>query len=291
MGKITEGFVKSSARIKRVAIARERDSQRNLAVVEKNLTQALKEIEEMKDALRAKEEDNERVSTERDSFKNELEVEKENLAKKASENGRLKEEVNQTKKENGMLKENNEKMNTNIDLLRQKVQSGEATHAKEKVEFQRQMKKVKCELSSERSTNLGLSKALDIHSDVSLRRDKLNADVEETEEVARQAKRSRDNFENGPAKEIRRVDLAVGFLERGELECGEKLIDEIETKIAPERKKWLETKNDKRKRLRAENKQKKEEGEVADADGSLLMVEGGDEGGGAHRDQMELSIP
>ena len=283
MGKITEGFVKSSARIKKVTIARERESQRNLAVVEKNLTQALKEIEEMKNVLKAKEEDNERVSTERDTFKNELEVVQENLAKETSENGRLQEEVSQMKRENGGLKENIEKMNTDIELMRKKVQSGEDTHAKEKVEFQRQMREVECELSSERSTNLGLSKALGIHSDVSSRREKLNADVDETEEVARQAKRSRDDFEKGSAKEIRRVDVAVGFLERGELECGEKLINEIETSIAPDRKKWL---NDKRKRSRAEKKRKKEEGEVAD--GSLLMVEEGGEEGEAHRDQMEL---
>ena len=155
MGKIAEGFVKSSARVKKVAIARERDSQRNL-------TQALREIEEMKSALRAKEEENERVSTERDSFKNELGVEKENLAKKVSKNGRLKEEMDQTKKDNGIKKEIIDKMTINIDLLRKKVQIGEATHEKEKVEFQRQIEKVKCELSSQRSTNVGLSKALDI---------------------------------------------------------------------------------------------------------------------------------
>ena len=106
MGKVTEGFARSSARIKKVTIARERENQRNLAVVEKNLSQALKEIEEMKNVLKAKEEDNERVSTERDNFKNELEVVQENLAKETSENGKLQEEVSQMKRENGGLKEN-----------------------------------------------------------------------------------------------------------------------------------------------------------------------------------------
>ena len=92
MGKVTEGFARSSARIKKVVIARERESQRNLAVVEKNLSQALKEIEEMKNVLKTKEKDNERLSTGRETFKNELEVVQESLAKKTSENGRLQQE-------------------------------------------------------------------------------------------------------------------------------------------------------------------------------------------------------
>ena len=79
--------------------------------------------------------------------------------------------------------------------------------------------------------------------------------------------------------------MAVGFLERGELACGKKLINEIEASIAPDRKKW---KNDKRSRNRA-GKPRVRKGERESADGSLLMVEEGGEGGEAHKDQMELS--
>ena len=118
---------------------------------------------------------------------------------------------------------------------------------------------------------------------MSSRREKLNADVDETEEVARQAKRSRDDFEKGSAKEIRRVDVAVGFLERGELACGKKLINEIEASTAEDRKKW---RNEKRSRNRA-GRPRVRKGESAD--GSLLMVEEGGEGDETHGDQMELS--
>ena len=270
----------------------ERERSHKLVLTNESLNKSNEEEREKVNELQGEkdklEELNKNLMVEVETLKKtNMENEKRNeiLVRETAENGRLQEEVSQTKRENGGLKKNIEKMNTDIEMMRKKVQSGEDTHAKEKVEFQRQMREVECELSSERSTNLGLSKALEIHSDVSSRREKLNADVDETEEVARQAKRSRDDFEKGSAKEIRRVDVAVGFLERGELDCGKKLINEIEASIASDRKKW---KSDKRNRTRVgKSKVRKEEGEVAD--GSLLMVEDGGEGGEAHRDQMELS--
>ena len=123
-----------------------------------------------------------------------------------------------------------------------------------------------------------MSKALEIHSDVNSRREKLNADVDETEEVARKAKRFREEFEKNSAKEVRKVDEAVGLLIKGELDYGKRKISEVETSTAEEKRR---RKNERRIQQRAKAKRSRE-GLGEDGDGSVLLIEGGDERNEAH---------
>ena len=284
MGRVNQGDARSSERLKRLSIAREKENQRKLAAVEKSLSEALKENGEIKNALKRVEKDNVKLSSDKDALKNELGVVKEDLAKVTCENERLQQEVNKTKGENEKLKEYTNKINNENEAMRKKMQTDSENHAKEEFELKRQLKEVKGTLTSERSKNLHLGKALAIHTDVNSRREKHNAEVKDSEEIAREAKRSREAFEESSAVGTRKVNEAVGLLEKGRLADGKKLINEIEETLEEEKKRW---RKEKRERNRANKRER--EGDEEGANGSFLLVGGEGDGDGAHGSQLELS--
>ena len=284
MGRVNQGDARSSERLKRLSIAREKENQRKLAAVEKSLSEALKENGEIKNALKRVEKDNVKLSSDKDALKNELGVVKEDLAKVTCENERLQQEVNKTKGENEKLKEYTNKINNENEAMRKKMQTDSENHAKEEFELKRQLKEVKGTLTSERSKNLHLGKALAIHTDVNSRREKHNADVDETEEMAREAKRFREEFEKNSAKEVRKVDEAVGLLIKGELDYGKRKISEVETSTAAATAAVAEIRrkrNEKRKQKRAKA-QRSSEVLGEDGNGSALLAGEEDDEDEAH---------
>ena len=282
MTRVSEGFVKSNAKMRKVAKSRETKNRQTLAGVKKELSQALDKIKKMENTLRTKEEDIVQISTERDGLKTELESVKKNLTEKTSENERLHHEVNQTKEENRKLQQNIEEKTIDIENIQKKMENEKKSHTKEKAELEEEKGKVESELGFVRSTNLEMSKALAIHTEFNLRREQHNAEVDETEETAREAKRFRAEFEESSAKEVKKVAEAVGLLINGELDYEKRKISEVETSTAAaaaEEKR--RRRNEKRIQKRAKAKRSRE-GLGEDGDGSVLLIEGGDERNEAH---------
>ena len=282
MGRVSEGFVKSNARMRKVATSRESKNRKTLAGVKKELSQALDKIKKMENTLRTKEEEIVQISNERDGLKTELEGVKKNLTEKTSENERLHHEVNQTKEENRELQQNIEEKTIDIRNIQKKMEDEKKSHTKEKVELEEEKGKVESELGFVRSTNFEMSKALAIHTEFNLRREQHNAEVDETEETAREAKRFRAEFEESSAKEVKKVAEAVGLLINGELDYGKRKISEVETSTAAaaaEEKR--RRRNEKRNQKRAKAKRSRE-GLGEDGDGSVLLIEEGDERNEAH---------
>ena len=278
MTRVSEGFVKSNAKMRKVAKSRETKNRQTLAGVKKELSQALDKIKKMENTLKTKEEDIVQISTERDGLKTELESVKKNLTEKTSENERLHHEVNQTKEENRELQQNIEEKTIDIRNIQKKMEDEKESHTKEKVELEEEKGKVESELGFVRSTNLEMSKALAIHTEFNLRREQHNAEVDETEETAREAKRFRAEFEESSAKEVKKVAEAVGLLINGELDYGKRKISEVETSTAEEKRR---RKNEKRNQKRAKAKRSRE-GLGEDGDGSALLIEEEDEENEAH---------
>ena len=280
MTRVSEGFVKSNAKMRKVAKSRETKNRQTLAGVKKELSQALDKIKKMENTLKTKEEDIVQISTERDGLKTELEGVKKNLTEKTSENERLHHEVNQTKEENRKLQQNIEEKTIDIENIQnqKKMENEKKSHTKEKAELEEEKGKVESELGFVRSTNLEMSKALAIHTEFNLRREQHNAEVDETEETAREAKRFRAEFEKSSAKEVKKVDEAVGLLINGELDYGKRKISEVETSTAEEKRR---RRNEKRIQKRAKAKRSRE-GLGEDGDGSVLLIEEGDERNETH---------
>ena len=284
MTRVSEGFVKSNARMRKVAISRESKNRKTLAGVKKELSQALDKIKKMENTLKTKEEDIVQISTERDGLKTELEGVKKNLTEKTSENERLHHEVNQTKEENRELQQNIEEKTIDIGNIQKKMEDEKKSHTKEKAELEEEKGKVESELGFVRSTNLEMSKALAIHTEFNLRREQHNAEVDETEETAREAKRFRAEFEESSAKEVKKVAEAVGLLINGELDYGKRKISEVETSTAAAAAAAEEKRrrrNEKRIQKRAKAKRSRE-GLGEDGDGSALLIEEEDEENEAH---------
>ena len=232
MGRVSEGFVKSNARMRKVAISRESKNRKTLAGVKKELSQALNKIKKIENTLKTKEEDIVKISTERDGFKTELEIVKENLAGKTSENERLHHEVNQTKEENGELQQNIEKKTTDIKKIKKEMENEQKSHTKVKADLEETKRKLESDLDFAKSTNLGMKQALAIHTKINLKREEHAAEVEETEENAREAKRYKAQFEQNSAKGVKKVAEAVELLISGQLNHGKRKINEVETSTA-----------------------------------------------------------
>ena len=282
MTRVSEGFVKSNAKMRKVAISRETKNRQTLAGVKKELSQALDKIKKMENTLRTKEEEIVQISNERDGLKTKLEDVKKNLTEKTSENEGLHHEVNQTKEENRKLQQNIEEKTIDIENIQKKMENEKKSHTKEKAELEEEKGKVESELGFARSTNLEMSKALAIHNEFNLRREQHNAEVDETEETAREAKRFRAEFEESSAKEVKKVAEAVGLLINGELDHGKRKISEVETSTAAaaaEEKR--RRRNEKRNQKRAKAKRSRE-GLGEDGDGSALLIEEEDEENEAH---------
>ena len=284
MTRVSEGFVKSNAKMRKVAKSRETKNRQTLAGVKKELSQALDKIKKMENTLRTKDEEIVQISNERDGLKTELEDVKKNLTEKTSENEGLHHEVNQTKEENRELQQNIEEKTIDIRNIQKKMEDEIKSHTKEKVELEEEKGKVESELGFVRSTNFEMSKALAIHTEFNLRREQHNAEVDETEETAREAKRFRAEFEKSSAKEVKKVDEAVGLLINGELDYGKRKISEVETSTAAAAAAAEEKrrrKNEKRNQKRAKAKRSRE-GLGEDGDGSALLIEEEDEENEAH---------
>ena len=284
MTRVSEGFVKSNAKMRKVAKSRETKNRQTLAGVKKELSQALDKIKKMENTLRTKEEDIVQISNERDGLKTELEDVRKNLTEKTSENERLHHEVNQTKEENRKLQQNIEEKTIDIGNIQKKMEDEKKSHTKEKAELEEEKGKVESELGFVRSTNLEMSKALAIHNEFNLRREQHNAEVDETEETAREAKRFRAEFEESSAKEVKKVAEAVGLLINGELDHGKRKISEVETSTAAAAAAAEEKRrrrNEKRIQKRAKAKRSRE-GLGEDGDGSALLIEEEDEENEAH---------
>ena len=96
MTRVSEGFVKSNAKMRKVAKSRETKNRQTLAGVKKELSQALDKIKKMETSLRSKDEEIAQISNERDGLKTKLEDMDKKLTEKASQNEGLLHEVNQT---------------------------------------------------------------------------------------------------------------------------------------------------------------------------------------------------
>ena len=258
LGKLARDAVKSGSRIKKAVLAHEREGERKL-------NQAWEEIAQLKVEMEAKDKEKERISAERDQawrkiaqLKGEMEAKDKEKERISAE---LKGEIVAKEKEKERRVSENGRLKERVNLVEKEIE------------------KKKEIIGQLHSTNVGLTRAFDITAAVNRERDDLNAQVEKTDRWANQAKRSRDNFEDGPAQELKRVNLAVSCLVKGDFENGEKLIGDIEEQLAPEREKW--SKSQKRKQRRTGNKPRREGGndenqrEGEEGDDSFLMIERG----------------
>ena len=137
--------------------------------------------------------------------------------------------------------------------------------------------KVESELVLARSTNLEMSKALAIHNEFNLRREQHNAEVDETEEIAREAKRFKAEFEESSAKEVKKVAEAVELLISGQLNHGKRKINEVEKNTADATAALAEL----RRKRNGKRKQKRTKGpgsrEVIREDGNGSALLGGED--------------
>ena len=266
LGDLARGVIKSNSRVKNSVLAHEKEGEKKLNEAWGEHAQLKKEMEardkkakekeekdkeeiaQLRREIVAKEEEMGRISVERDQFKadrdfveGKLQVKSESLARKVSENLKMKEKVDRVEKE----LENKQEI-----------------------------------IGQLQSTNDGLTRAFDFTAVVNQERGVLDAQVEKTDREAKNAKRSRDNFEGDVAVELKKVNVAVGYLVTGDLDNGLKLIGESEEQLAP-----TLSKNQKRKQRRIGNKARWEglkgdnrrEGE--EGGDSLLMIDGYGGGG------------
>ena len=261
LGELAGGVIKSNSRIKTAVHAHEEDEKRKLKEANAKIAQLEREMEAKEIAAKNKEneakekvaelqreivvkdeeirqisEERDKSRAERDQLYEELRLESEKVTKKVSENKKLKVKVTQVEKELGS-----------------------------KIKTIEQMQ----------HTTKGLTKALDLHAMVNEERVVLDEQVDKTERIAKNAKRMRTEFEDGPAQELKKVSEAVGYLVQGDLGNGLKLIHDSEELLGP-----TMSRNQKRKQRwmgvggkggRGENRRGKREG------GDSLLLGDGDE--------------
>ena len=219
LGELAGGVIKSNSRIKNAVHAHEKEGERKLNEANEKIAQLEREMEakendakdkeneakekitQLQREIVVKDEEMRRISEERDQSRaerdhlgEELRLESEKVTKKVSENKRLKEKVTQVEKELG----------SKIETI------GQMQH-----------------------TTKGLTRALDLTAVVNEERVALDAQVDKTDRIAKNAKRMRTDFEDGPAQELKKVSEAVGYLVKGDLDNGLKLIHDSEKLLAP----------------------------------------------------------
>ena len=252
--RVSESFLKSNAKMRKVAKSRETKNRLAVAGLKKEHSLALDKIKKMETTLRSKDEEIAQISNERDGLKTKLEDMDKKLTEKTSQNEGLLHEVNQTKEENRKLQQNIEEKTIDIGNIQKKMENEKKSHTKEKAELEEEKGKVESELDLARSTNLGMKKALAIHNEINLKREQHAAEVDETEEIAREAKRFKAEFEESSAKGVKKVAEAVELLISGDLDHGKRKISEVETSTAAADAAAAEIrrkKNEKRKQKRA----------------------------------------
>ena len=192
--------------------------------------------------------------------------------------------MNETKKENGKLKQNIEKKTTDIKKIKKEMENEQKSHTKVKADLEETKRKLESDLDFAKSTNLGMKQALAIHNKINLKREEHAAEVEETEENAREAKRYKAQFEQNSAKGVKKVAEAVELLISGQLDHGKRKINEVETSTADATAALAELrrkKNEKRKQKRAKA-QRSSEVLGEDGNGSALLAEEEDDENEAH---------
>ena len=282
--RVSESFLKSNAKMRKVAKSRETKNRLAVAGLKKEHSLALDKIKKMETTLRSKDEEIAQISNERDGLKTKLEDMDKKLTEKASQNEGLLHEVNQTKEENRKLKQNIEEKTIDIENIQKEMENEQKSHTKEKAELEEKKRKVESELDLARSTNLGMKKALAIHNEINLKREQHAAEVDETEEIAREAKRFKAEFEESSAKGVKKVAEAVELLISGQLDHGKRKISEVETSTADATAALAEIrrkKNEKRKQKRAKA-QRSSEVLGEDGNGSALLAGEEDDEDEAH---------
>ena len=252
--RVSENFVKSNAKMRKVAKSRETKNRLAVAELKKKHSLALDKIKKMETTLRSKDEEIAQISNERDGLKTKLEDMDKKLTEKASQNEGLLHEVSQTKEENRKLKQNIEEKTIDIENIQKEMENEQKSHTKVKADLEEKKRKLESELNLARSTNLGMKKALAIHNEINLKREEHAAEVDETEEIAREAKRFKAEFEESSAKGVKKVAEAVELLISGQLDHGKRKINEVETSTADATAALAELrrkKNEKRKQKRA----------------------------------------
>ena len=283
--RVSENFLKSNAKMRKVAKSRETKNRLAVAELKKKHSLALDKIKkEMETTLKSKDEEIAQISNERDDLRTKLEDMDKKLTEKASQNEGLLREVNETKEENGKLKQNIEKKTTDIKNIKKEMENEQKSHTKVKADLEEKKRKLESELDLARSTNLGMKKALAIHNKINLKREEHAAEVDETEEIAREAKRFKAEFEQSSAKGVKKVAEAVELLISGQLNHGKRKINEVETSTADATAALAELrrkKNEKRKQKRAKVQGSSEVlGE--DGNGSALLAGEEDDEDEAH---------
>ena len=195
MTRVSESFVKSNAKMRKVAKSRETKNRLAVAGLKKEHSLALDKIKKMETTLRSKDEEIAQISNERDDFRTKLGDTDKKLTEKASQNEELLRDLNETKKENGKLKQNIEKKTNDIKKIKKEMENEQTSHTKVKADLEETKRKLESDLDFAKSTNLGMKQALAIHTKINLKREEHAAEVEETEENAREAKRYKAQFE------------------------------------------------------------------------------------------------
>ena len=121
--RVSESFVKSNAKMRKVAKSRETKNRLAVAGLKKEHSLALDKIKKMETTLRSKDEEIAQISNERDGLKTKLEDMDKKLTEKASQNEGLLHEVNQTKEENRKLKQNIEEKTIDIENIQKKMEN------------------------------------------------------------------------------------------------------------------------------------------------------------------------
>ena len=231
--RVSENFLKSNAKMRKVAKSRETKNRLAVGELKKKHCLALDKIKkEMETTLKSKDEEIAQISNERDDFRTKLGDTDKKLTEKASQNEGLLREVNETKKENGKLKQNIEKKTNDIKKIKKEMENEQKSHTKVKADLEETKRKLESDLDFAKSTNLGMKQALAIHTKINLKREEHAAEVEETEENAREAKRYKAHFEQNSAKGVKKVAEAVELLINGQLNHGKRKINEVEKNTA-----------------------------------------------------------
>ena len=143
MTRVSEGFVKSNAKMRKVAKSRETKNRLAVAGLKKEHSLALDKIKKMETTLRSKDEEIAQISNERDGLKTKLEDMDKKLTEKTSENEGLHHEVNQTKEENRKLQQNIEEKTIDIGNIQKKMEAEKNLILRKKLNWKRKREKSK----------------------------------------------------------------------------------------------------------------------------------------------------